>query len=447
MMSLSPRVAFCEGMFLRPQHFQQQTRYLESIAHRRALPAHPCFWGFTRLQIDEPALAAGQFGLIAAEGVLPDGTPFCLPSPSPTPPALSFSEGAVGQRILLALPLERAAGENVLFEESPASLARYAVNDALLRDENAFAGEPAEVQLALPRLRLVREDRLEQGWLGLGVARVLECRSDRSLVLDRDYIPPVLRMDTHVQVMSFLHEVQGLVAQRADALAQRLQQPGRGGVSEVGEFLMLQLLNRAESSLRHLDQTPMLHPERLYTELVALAGELCTFVDAGRRPQGEWPPYRHDALHESLFPLLLRLRLALASVLEQNAIQIDLQMRNYGVRVGQVSDRDLLKSAQFVLAVHAAAPAEVLRSHFPSQVKIGPAERIRDLVNLQLPGVGLRLLPVAPRQIPYHAGFHYFEMDTSVELWKQLQGNGTLALHVAGDFPELELQCWAIRRA
>jgi type VI secretion system protein ImpJ len=446
-MTLSQRVAWSEGMFLRPQHFQQQTRYLEAYAHQRAQAGEPHFWGFRRLQIDEAALAVGKLALLSAEGVLPDGTPFCLPQQAPLPPAISFEEGAVGELIHLALPMPRPGTENVLFEESTASLARYAVSDAVLRDENAFAGEPAEVQLALPRLRLMGPRGLDEGWLGLGVARVVECRSDRLLVLDRDYIPPSLRIDAHAQITGFLGEVQGLVGQRADALAQRLQQPGRGGVSEVGEFLMLQLLNRTESALAHLERSPGLHPERLYAELVAVAGELCTFVEAGRRPAAAWPAYRHDALRESLFPLLVHLRRALSSVLEQNAIQIDLQLRNYGVRIGQVADRELLKSAQFVLAVHAAAPAEVLRAHFPTQVKIGPAERIRDLVNLQLPGVGLRLLPVAPRQIPYHAGFHYFEMDTSVDLWKQLQGNGALALHVAGEFPELELQCWAIRRS
>jgi type VI secretion system protein ImpJ len=444
-MSLNQRVAWSEGMFLRPQHFQQQTRYLELLAHQRALAAEPYFWGFRKLMIDESALAVGKLSVTAAEGVLPDGTPFSVPQQSPPPPAISFEEGAVGKLIYLALPLQRDGTDNVVFEENPASLARYAVSDALLRDENAFAGEPAEVQLALPRLRLVDERGLDEGWLGLGVGRVIECRSDRLLVLDRDYIPPVLRLDTSAVVMGFLREVEGLVGQRADALAGRLQQPGRGGISEVGEFLMLQLLNRSESSLQHLAASANLHPERLYCELVAIAGELCTFAESDRRPAQAWPIYRHDALHESLFPLLVHLRRALSSVLEQNAIQIDLQLRNYGVRIGQVNDRELLKTAQFVLAVHAAAPADVLRAHFPNQVKIGPAERIRDLVNLQLPGVGLRLLPVAPRQIPYHAGFHYFEMDTSVDLWKQLFGNGALALHVAGDFPELELQCWAIR--
>jgi type VI secretion system protein ImpJ len=86
-----------------------------------------------------------------------------------------------------------------------------------------------------------------------------------------------------------------------------------------------------------------------------------------------------------------------------------------------------------------------MQQTFPRQVKLGPADRIRDLVNLNLPGLGIRLLPVAPRQIPYHADFHYFTIERSGELWKQLEASRALALHVAGEFPGLELECWAIR--
>jgi type VI secretion system protein ImpJ len=54
-------------------------------------------------------------------------------------------------------------------------------------------------------------------------------------------------------------------------------------------------------------------------------------------------------------------------------------------------------------------------------------------------------LPVAPRQIPFHAGSAYFELDQSSELWEQLKTSGGVALHVAGNFPGLAMEFWAIR--
>jgi type VI secretion system protein ImpJ len=136
----------------------------------------------------------------------------------------------------------------------------------------------------------------------------------------------------------------------------------------------------------------------------------------------------------------------LSVVLERNALQIDLTERTHGVRTAVVPDADLLRSASFVIAVNAQVAAEQLRQRFPAQSKLGPVDRIRDLVNLQLPGISMRALPVAPRQLPFHAGFHYFELDRGGDLWKQLERSGSLALHVAGDFPGLELELWAIRQ-
>jgi type VI secretion system protein ImpJ len=116
------------------------------------------------------------------------------------------------------------------------------------------------------------------------------------------------------------------------------------------------------------------------------------------------------------------------------------------VRTAVLPDPELARDSNLVLAVNAQMPTEHIRQRFPAQSKLGPVDRIRDLVNLQLPGIGLRALPTAPRQLPFHAGFHYFELDRGGDLWKQFERSGSLALHVAGDFPGLELELWAIRQ-
>ena len=175
-----------------------------------------------------------------------------------------------------------------------------------------------------------------------------------------------------------------------------------------------------------------------------LAGDFTTFTRDSRRP-GDYPAYKHDDLAGCFTPLMNDLRRSLSMVLEQNAFQIELLERAYGVRVAVIADKELIKSAVFVLAVNSELPGEQVRKQFPTQVKIGPVEKIRDLVNLHLPGVGLRPLPVAPRQIPYHAGNNYFELDTSSEFWRGLDRSGGLAMHIAGDWPGLKLEFWAIR--
>jgi len=186
------------------------------------------------------------------------------------------------------------------------------------------------------------------------------------------------------------------------------------------------------------------HPEDLYRLFVSAAGELATFTTPSKRPP-QLAAYRHDTLRESFEPVMTALRSSLSVVLEQSAIPIPIESKKFGISVAVVNDRGLYASAVFILAARADMPSEELRRRFPAQLKIGPVEKIRDLVNLQLPGVPVHPVPVAPRQIPFHAGFVYFELDQANELWAQLKASGGVALHVAGDFPGLSLEFWAIR--
>src|SRR5262245_11199392 len=67
-------VAWLEGMFLRPQHLQQQGRYLESLIVQQLRGANPFFYGVRTLELDEDALAARRIEVKTFEAVLPDGT-------------------------------------------------------------------------------------------------------------------------------------------------------------------------------------------------------------------------------------------------------------------------------------------------------------------------------------------------------------------------------------
>jgi type VI secretion system protein ImpJ len=187
-----------------------------------------------------------------------------------------------------------------------------------------------------------------------------------------------------------------------------------------------------------------IHPENLYEWAVQLAGELCTFTAANKRPPA-LTIYNHEDLAATFTPVMRSIRQSLSAVLEQTAVAIPLQERKYGVHVAVVQDKTLLTTSAFVLSVKASVDAERLRRFFPSQIKLGPVETIRELVNSALPGIAVRPLPVAPRQIPYHAGKSYFELDRTSQYWKQMQTSGGLALHVAGEFPDLEMELWAIR--
>jgi type VI secretion system protein ImpJ len=443
-MAWNSKVVWSEGMLLQPQHLQQHDRHWQVQLETRVQALAPYGYGFAALKIDETQLALGKIALLSCAAVLPDGTPACLPSDDELPLPLDVPPDTRNQLVVLALPVRRPGIAEVSNEASDDNFARYRTADYEVADSNGLDAS-ALMQIGRLRLRLALEGSVANAYTTVGIARIVERRADNRVVLDPDYCVPCLDFRAAPRLSAFADELLGLLHQRGEALGSRLSQPGVSGAAEIADFLLLQLVNRAEPLFAHLAGMTGLHPEQFYRPLVQLAGELATFTQAGKRP-AQYPRYRHDRLAETFFPVMQDLRKSLSVVMDASAVPIALEERQFGIRVAVIPDPELVKSASFILAVNAQVPAEMIRNAFPQQVKIGSIEKIRDLVNLQLPGIGIRPLPVAPRQLPFHAGFTYFELDRSSEYFKQLSTSAGFAMHVAGEFPGLQMQFWAIRR-
>ncbi len=361
--------------------------------------------------------------------MLPDGTPFSIPQDDLAP-------GPCDGVVYLALPLKRAGARDTVDEGEALGGARYLSQVREVRDDNAPFENRAPVAVGSRALRLLTAEDGLGDYAAIGVVRIKEKRADRALVLDDSYIPSGARR--------YCKPAAVVLRQRGEALAGRVVASGAGGASEIADFMLLQLVNRAEPLINHLSQLSPVHPERFYSVLVALAGEFATFSSSSRRPE-DFPRYQHDDLTLSFTPVMHALREALSMLIDSKATPIPIVEKAYGVHVAMLADKTLIDTASFILVVRADIPSETLRGRFSQQSKIGSVEHIRDLVNLQLPGIGLLPLPVAPRQIPYHAGSTYYELDRGSEHWKQLMHSGGFAFHVAGEFPGLNLAFWAIR--
>jgi type VI secretion system protein ImpJ len=443
-MSWDNKVIWSEGLFLRPQHFQQADRYFEKLVRSRVAPLRPFPWGITELKLNRDMLSLGKFAIQEARGVLEDGTPFSIPDEADHPVPLDIAENTRNSIVYLALPGYQPGAPESAAADAVESAARFAAHEQEIGDSSTVSRATAGIEIGKLRLRLVPEGADRAGLICLGLARITEIRADKQIILDETFIPPTLDCAAAKNLSGFIAEIQGLLHHRGEALGGRVADSGTKGVAEIADFMLLQVVNRWEPLFAHLVAAQHVHPETFYGAALQLAGELATFTSAGKRPQA-FPLYRHEDLAATFAPVMRAIRQSLSAVLEQTAVPIPLQQRKYGVHVAPLQDKTLITTASFVLSVKASIEIEQLRRSYPNQVKIGPVENIRELVNSALPGIGLRPLPVAPRQIPYHVGVVYFELDRASPYWKAMQTSGGLALHVAGDFPGLEMEMWAIR--
>ncbi|MFM5212427.1 type VI secretion system baseplate subunit TssK [Aeromonas hydrophila] len=442
-MSSRNRVIWREGLFIKPQHFQQQQRHSDYALHARLSALSDYFYGLQSLAINEDYLGFGRIALVGATGILPDGTVFNIPNDDVLPTPLEVTDASVAnQKVYLALPLS-VSGVNEVNQGGQVAT-RLQAHRHDVRDLHSEGGDVVSLEVGRVSLRLMLEREDRSAYASLAIARILDKRPDGGLVLDPNFMSCSISVSAIPTLKRFLGESAGLVAERARSLSQRIAAPGQQGVADVAEFMMLQLLNRAQPQLSHLARLGTLHPERLHESLVQLCGELMTFTDESRLPP-EFPAYRHDDQQVSFEPVMLALRQALSTVLSPRAVSIQLRKHQYGIMVAMVNESELMTSADFVLAVRARMPQEQLRKQLLQQTKVASSDKIRELISLQLPGIPLLPLPVAPRQLPYHAGYSYFQLDRQSPAWQMLAVGNTLAFHIAGDFPELDMQLWAIR--
>ncbi len=440
-MSWYSKVIWSEGLFLRPQHLQQADRYQEHFVQKRVerITSYP--WGFSDLEIDRDVAQQNKFGLRQAAGVLPDGTPFNVPADSPLPPPITVPENAAGLYVWLLMP-EAAPNIREADAESAESASRFVTGAETFIDSTSKLRMEEDIEIGHPRLTFEIRKTPKAGFVGLQIARIVEV-TDKAIVFDERFAPPVLATCAHPVTLGWLDRVIGWVETKLEELARYASDPGSGGGLQSVDYFMLQMLNRAIPQLKHLRNSRYVHPERLFVELLALAGELATYATKERRAN-DYVAYDHDRLEASFEPVLADIQKFL-NVDISRAIRLDITVKDINAFVAAVRDRNLFRTATFVLEVSAQRPLSEIQSQFPALFKIGPTTKMRDIVYAHLPGIGLVHIPTPPSQIRAISTHVYFYLDRMSPLWPEFSTASGIGMHFSGDWPGLELNLWAVK--
>jgi type VI secretion system protein ImpJ len=221
-MSWENKVVWTEGLFLQPQHLQQQDRYVDRLVRASTMPLRPFAWGLTELSLDSAMLTLGKFAVRSVAGIMPDGTPFNVPGDVDPPKPLDLAESTRNLVVYLQLPTRQPGGVEVASPQLIETVARYATDELEAVDINAGYTGTATVPVGKLRLRYALENEARSGFTAIGLARIVEVRAGKSTVLDEGFIPPMLASSASGVIGGFINHLQGLIRQRAEALAGRV---------------------------------------------------------------------------------------------------------------------------------------------------------------------------------------------------------------------------------
>ncbi|NJM84735.1 MAG: type VI secretion system baseplate subunit TssK [Tabrizicola sp.] len=439
------KVVWSEGLYLRPQHFQQQDRYAESLM-RGAIKATPLqSFGFRELVLDRTAIEAGQVGIARAVGLFPDGTPFALPEDMDVPDPVRVTAQTGSGLVLLAIPTEKPGAATVDPAHADPSGARYRGAPVMVRDMVRGGAEEEELEIARLSARLLLPGQDSAGYSVLPIARIDGLRADGAVALTDGYLAPAIVTSAMPWYLSLAQEVVAGLDRIAEAHGQIVI--GGAGRS-VENLLILELANSSRPRIAHIAAQDVYHPSEVFCELAGLAGRMATFGSSSRR-MSELPVYDHNnpqpafaALADTLRSLILSLR-----HVEPKSRAMTVARHSQNVWKVRIDNPELLKSSRIVLRVGSDMSDEMLRKIFVDQATVGAADEFEKLWKSRLPGIPLRPLHSQPREIPYDGDRLCLELDRKSEHWARILEAPGFVIGVSGQLDrEPEIDCYAVNR-
>jgi type VI secretion system protein ImpJ len=442
MKQLQP-VIWMKGTFLSPQHLQTQDRFLENTLRFQleSLAFQP--WGFSELQINHEALAAGDFSITRASGIFPDGLIFDIPNsdgaPHSVPLAEQFDPDQQQIGIYLGIPDHRDRGLNVSMSTREFDT-RYRAETAMLRDENSGLSEKP-VQVARKNFRLLVGDRQYGGMSTLRIATVRRTPAG-TFQVDPKFVPPLLDFSASDYLVSIARRLVEVLAAKSTLLSgtrrQRNLTLADFGTADIANFWLLYTINTTLPVLQHIFETRHGHPEAVYSAMLGLAGSLTTF-STQIHPR-DFPRYEHDNLAGCFTDLDDKIRILLETVVPTNFVSLPLKLVQPSIYATSIADDKYLHNTRLYLAVSAEMPEADLIAKTPYLIKLCSAAHIEHLVKHALPGVPLTHVHRPPSAIPVKLNYQYFSLNQSGVAWEAVIRARNLAAYVPGDFPSPQLE-------
>ena len=445
---MTSKVLWGEGLFLLPHHFQQQDHYHEQRLHTSLRAVHPFAWGVQHLAIDEEALTTGTLRILALALRFPDGELVDAPGDDPLPAEVILAPStAPGQPVTwyAALPALQPFGGNVNMPGEAGNAARFAQADRATPDLYTHAAH-ARLTYLDKTLRLVSEFEPRDDYTHLPLLRLCPL-PDGGYALDPTFVAPSLSLASAPLLCQQLRTLLGALQARVSDLLAHHREPSRDVIEfrsgDIASFWLLHTASSAVATLAHHLHHTSSHPERLYQQLLGLAGALMTF--SKKWVLAELPPYDHADPGPGFARVHQMIHELLGTVIASQYVDIPLVQVRASYFNGKFDTGRVTGTSSFYVAVSAAMPALKLVEAVPLRFKVGAPDDVEQCVLSATPGVRLTHAAQPPAALPIRPGICYFALETRGPMTERMHKAQSVTIYVPSDsFPELKLQLIAL---
>jgi type VI secretion system protein ImpJ len=449
------KILWGEGLFIRPQHFQQQDSYHEWRLSQAMRMLHPYAHGIYRVIVDPTALRTGMLRLLNLQMVFKDGEFFSAPTEDELPEPVPISEAMEKNNSSSAIfsvafaPWRDGGSSNYAKTRLEAGTnVRYHKFERPVVDQftDASVGPIASLKKSVQLVSTDDNVHLAR----MPFVKVLR-NGNGEYEIDPTYIPSSLTIESSEAMSTYLRRILELLHAKVQALYGFHREPSKNIIEfrsgDVASFWLLHTASSAYASLLHLSHNPGLHPERLFGRLLELAGALMTF--SKKTALSDLPIYNHDEPSLGFERLNEILRELLETVISTRYFAVVLNEVKPSFYQGRLDNQKITEASNLYLSVSCAMPAAELVDVVPSRFKIGAPDDVEKAVLAAMPCVSIVHLPQVPAAIPVRPGAYYFALQSEgqqsqVQLYKRMLKAQTLSLYIPNGFGDIKLELMVI---
>jgi len=445
---MSGKILWGEGLFLRPQHFQQQDHYHEERLHRTAGLLHPYAWGVIGLAVDRDALANDSLRLLELSLRFPDGELYSAPGGDELPDAIDLSQLPQSVQTVIyhaALPGFKPYGAN--FSANGTDAAHAARFRQLDRDTPDLYTQAASAHLTFLRktVRLVSDGEPLDAYVHVPLLRLRRAATG-GFELDGTFVPPSLTIKSAPLLFLQLRRLLDALQAKVSALYGHHREPSKNVIEfrsgDMSSFWLLHTASTAGATLSHYFHHPALHPERLYEQLLALAGSLMTFSKSWTL--ADLPAYNHGDPGPAFSTLHQIIRELLDTVISSRYFAIALREVKPSYWHGMLDSQKIDDKTTFFLAVSGDMPASELVDVVPLRLKIGAPDDVEKFVLSAMPGVRLVHAPQVPAAVPVRPDAVYFTIEAKGQMYERMLQAQSISIYVPGSMADVKPELVAV---
>lgn len=441
------KVLWGEGLFLRPQHFQQQDRYHEARLNQMAHALHPYAWGVRTMTVDHEALKGDTLRLDALSLIFADGEIYRAPDGDALPLPVRLGELPPATQSITfhaALPRLKAHGDNCAHAGSARADARFGQREHDTQDLFTQAAD-APVSFLKKTVRLVSELESLESFESFPLLRLRRVAAG-GFEVDPGFMPPSLSIEGAPGLHAQLARLMEKLLAKVNSLYGHHREPSKNVVElrggDVSSFWLLHTASAAYAALTHYLNHRDLHPERLFAQLLELAGGLMTYSRSVKLE--DLPAYAHQDPGPAFTRLDAIIRTLLDTVISSKYFAIALSNEKPSYHLGALDSGKINQQTTLYLAVSADMAAIELVDIVPLRFKLGAPEDVDKFVLSAMPGVKLVHAPQVPAAVPVRPDTYYFALENKGALYENMLKAQAISIYVPNGIRDLTLELIAI---